>query len=124
MITGDERFLPPRDKGPIRRYVRDFIDARWNVGEFFLPGSLAIVLVVLLAGSNPRMALGAILALYLLVGVAVFDAALAASKIKKRVREKFGEVPKGTVMYGAMRAFQIRPTRMPRPMVSRGQYPS
>mgnify|MGYP003086913477 FL=1 len=28
MITGDERYLPARDKGHIRRYIRDYIDAR------------------------------------------------------------------------------------------------
>ena len=27
MITGDERYLPARDKGHIRRYIRDYIDA-------------------------------------------------------------------------------------------------
>ena len=34
--TGDERYLPLRDKGPNRRFVRDVVDARWNVGEFVM----------------------------------------------------------------------------------------
>ena len=25
---GDERFLPARDKGPVRKFVRDFVDGR------------------------------------------------------------------------------------------------
>ena len=38
MLTGDDSGLPPRDKGPVRRYMRDYIDARWNLAEFMLPG--------------------------------------------------------------------------------------
>jgi len=34
MITGDDRNLPPRDKGPVRRWVRDYVDARHNAGEY------------------------------------------------------------------------------------------
>lgn len=125
MISGDERHLPARDKGPIRRFVRDWIDARWNVGEFFLPVSFAIVLAVLIGGSNaPQLTLLAIMTLYLIIIVAVVDAWLATRRIKKRILARYGEVPKGTLMYGAMRAFQLRRTRMPRPQVKRGEYPA
>jgi hypothetical protein len=37
MLAGDERYLPARDKGPRRRFIRDSVDARWNIGEFMLP---------------------------------------------------------------------------------------
>ena len=37
MAAGDERYLPARDKGPQRRYVRDFVDAGWHLGEFVMP---------------------------------------------------------------------------------------
>lgn len=124
MASGDERYYPARDKGPVRKYVRDYVDARWNLAEFFLPVSLVIVVVVLVAGSNARLAFAAIASLYLLIAVAVLDTAIAALKIKRRIRARFGEVPKGTSMYAAIRAFQLRPTRMPRPMVRRGQYPA
>lgn len=123
MITGDERYLPTRDRGPVRRYVRDYVDARWNLGEFFLPASLAIVLVVLLAGNRPVFALAAILTIYIIVLAAVVDALLLGRRLKRLVGAKFGDVPKGTRMYGAMRAFQLRRTRMPRPQVKRGEYP-
>ena len=33
---------PARDAGPERRYVRDYIDARFNVGELMLPVSVLI----------------------------------------------------------------------------------
>ena len=45
MASGDERYLPVRDKGPVRRFARDYIDSRWCVAEFFLP--MAVVILVL-----------------------------------------------------------------------------
>ena len=42
---GDQRFLPLVDQGPQRRYIRDYVDARRNLGDFML-----IVLLVLLVG--------------------------------------------------------------------------
>lgn len=36
MASGDERYLPVRDKGPVRRFARDYVDSRWCVAEFFL----------------------------------------------------------------------------------------
>lgn len=124
MITGDDRYLPLRDRGPMRRYARDFVDARWSLGEFFLPASIGIVIVVLLGGQQPTVALTAILVIYLAVGAAVVDAVILTRKLKKRMITKYGEYPKGTSMYAAMRAFQIRRTRLPRPLVKRGDYPS
>jgi hypothetical protein len=123
MLTGDERYLPARDRGPVRRYVRDYVDARWNLGEFFLPASLAIVVVVLLAGNRPQLAVVAILVIYVIVLAAMIDAMVLSRMLKRRVTAKFNELPKGTLMYGVMRAFQIRRTRLPRPRVKRGEYP-
>lgn len=124
LAAGDERYLPARDRGPVRRFVRDYIDARWNVGEFFLPASFVVVLGVLFAGRNATVALASIVLLYVLVFASLIDAYIASRGIKKRVLARFGEVPKGTVSYAMMRAFQIRPSRLPKPQVKRGDRPS
>ena len=29
LANGDERYLPARDKGPVRRFVRDYVDSRF-----------------------------------------------------------------------------------------------
>lgn len=123
MLTGDDRYLPARDRGALRRYARDVVDARWNLGEFFLPASIGIVLVVLLAGQQASFALAAILVIYITVGAAVLDSILMARRLKTKMIAKYGEWPKGTGMYAVMRAFQIRRTRLPRPMVNRGEHP-
>ena len=36
MARGDDAYLPTRDRGPVRKLVRDVVDARRNVGSFFL----------------------------------------------------------------------------------------
>lgn len=123
MTTGDERYLPPRDKGPVKRFVRDFVDARYNVGEFFLV--VAMVVVVLTFIPDPVVQLVVTGLLWLTVVVSVADGYLLSRKLKKALNAKFGaeNVPAGSVRYGVLRAFQIRRTRLPKPMVARGQYP-
>ena len=31
MMSGDEKYVLPRDRGPVRAYVRDLVDARRNI---------------------------------------------------------------------------------------------
>jgi len=53
------------------------------------------------------------------------DIVLLARRLKKLLTAKFGaqKVVRGTLMYGVMRAFQMRRMRLPKPQVQRGQYP-
>lgn len=126
LLSGDERGMPVRDRGPVRRWVRDYVDARWNIGEFFLPVALVVVIATLFLGNNPAFAFYTIIALYTVVLVSVVDAIVLGRFLKKGLRSRFGEaqIPSGTVMYGVMRSFQIRRTRLPKPKVGRGEYPN
>ena len=45
MKTGDERYLPARDRGPVKRFIRDFVDSRFSFIELMVP--LLIVSMVL-----------------------------------------------------------------------------
>ena len=66
MQTGDERYLPARDRGPVRRYVRDYVDARYSLGEFFLPiAAVCLVIQLSFAQVNASVSLIALFALYL-----------------------------------------------------------
>jgi Flp pilus assembly protein TadB len=125
MQTGDERYLPARDKGPVRRWVRDYVDARRNPGEYFLPAALVVVMATFVAQQNPIAAFAIIIALYLVVIVTVVDAIVLGRRVKKRVTAKFGEekVPRGIAMYAILRSLQMRRTRLPKPRVERGAYP-
>jgi hypothetical protein len=123
MVTGDDAHLPARDKGPERRFIRDYVDARWSVGEFMLPVMLLVLLLSFVRQSWALLVVFA--AVYGLIAVAVIDSILMWRRIKSRVAEKYGadRVPAGGAMYAVMRSFQMRRTRMPKPQVTRGQSP-
>lgn len=125
MLSGDERHMPYRDRGPARRFVRDTVDARRNLGEMFLPFSIVMVFAVLLTGNSLTGAMIVMAVLYLGVIATVVDAFLLARMLKRRLEAKFDEkdIPRGSRMYGVVRAFQIRRSRLPRPQVGRGEYP-
>jgi hypothetical protein len=123
LFSGDERFLPDRDRGPARRFVRNYVDARRNPGEYFMPVALVAVLLGLVG--IPTVVLASTLTLYAAVVVVATDSVLLRRRVNRLVAAKFGsqEVPKvGT--YAMMRALQIRRSRLPRPQVERGQYPT
>lgn len=129
MITGKEDDLPAQHRGPVRRWIRDYIDARWNLGEFFLPISAAIVLILIASsflGGREELFVTIVLALYVVVLIALVDAVVVAFTIKRKLTAKFGKekLGRGVALYAVMRAFQMRRTRLPKPQVRRGEYPA
>jgi hypothetical protein len=124
MATGDDRYLPARDKGPVRRYIRDYVDARWSIGEFMLPIMLVVLVLSFVRQSWALMIV--FLLVYGLLLVAAVDAALMWRRLRKRLVAKFGEGPqlRGGGWYAVMRAFQLRRSRAPKPQVARGAYPA
>ncbi|NNH24205.1 DUF3043 domain-containing protein, partial [Pseudokineococcus marinus] len=125
METGDERYLPARDKGPARRYTRDLVDARRNVGEYLLFAALGlVVLQFALQSVNTLWGLYSTLALWFVVLAVVVDSFLLNRHLKKRLSARFGDdLPAGTVRYGVLRALQIRRSRLPKPQVRHGEQP-
>jgi hypothetical protein len=121
METGDERYLPARDQGPVKRFVRDAVDVRRNVGEYLLFAALALVLVTFVV--PPEQALYATFALWFAVLAVVVDCFVLNRHLKRQLTARFGEVPVGAVRYGVMRALQIRRSRLPKPQVARGAQP-
>lgn len=126
MLSGDERNMPVRDRGPVRRWVRDFIDARRNPGEYFLPVSIAIVFSTFLVVAYPPLVPFVYGLMYAVILVATGDAIWLSFRLKKLVTAKFGAdaLPRGIRVYGVLRAFQLRRTRLPKPQVKRGEFPS
>ncbi|OFE16351.1 hypothetical protein BA895_19465 [Humibacillus sp. DSM 29435] len=121
MMSGDERYLAARDKGPRRRFIRDSVDARWNIGEFLLP---IMLLVLLLSFVKTSWALLLVFALvYGLIAVSILDSVLMWRRTRKKLEAKLGPPQKGEAFYAIMRAFQMRRTRMPKPQVARGEAP-
>ena len=118
-MRGEESALPARDRGPVRRYVRNYVDSRRNVGEYFLP-AVATVLVLSVV-HNKFVSLIAILFMYLAMLYTVFSGFFMTRRIRIAVSARFpGESTKGLGMYGWLRSTQMRRMRAPAPQVKRG----
>src|SRR4051812_45926641 len=44
MARGEEKYLPMRDRGPQKKYVRDYVDARFSIGELMIPFMVLLIL--------------------------------------------------------------------------------
>jgi len=122
MLSGDERNLPARDAGAARRYVRDFVDARYSVGEFLLP--LVVVVFIISLTRLPVILLITTVAIYGTILAFGMDCFLLRYRLRKALTAKFGTVDRGLMFYAITRTLQLRRWRMPRPQVARGHYPS
>jgi len=126
LLSGEESALPARDKGPVKRFIRDTVDARWNIGEFMLPVMFVVLALTFVPAIFKSAAATATLAVvtlvYGLVVVGMLDTFMMWRRTKAKVVAKFGEAPpRGSAMYAVMRAFQMRRSRLPRPQVDRAR---
>lgn len=122
LAGGDERYLPARDKGPVRKFARDWIDSRFNVAEFFLP--LAVVILVLSVVRVPALQNIALLLWLVVIVLIVLDAIVSAFRLRKALAARFPDRnTKGATRYALMRSLQMRRLRLPKPQVKRGERP-
>ncbi|WP_440065281.1 DUF3043 domain-containing protein [Streptosporangium sp. OZ121] len=128
MLRGDERYFPARDKGPARKFARDWVDSRRLASQYFLPFSLLILLLTWIpfpADIRGYVYVAVITVGWPLMMVGVLLTSIWVSwKVKKLTAEKFpNENLKGVGFYAAMRALQIRKLRFPPPTVLPGGRP-
>jgi hypothetical protein len=120
MMSGEEAYLLPRDKGPVRGYVRDIVDARRNLLGLFLPLSLILIFLML---ATPKLAYYSPPFTLLLVLIMFIDGYLLVRKVTRAVAAKFPDntESRGKLgLYAVSRATQLRRSRIPRPRVERG----
>jgi Protein of unknown function (DUF3043) len=111
---GDERALPNRDRGPVRKFARDLVDTRRSVAEFFLPLAL-VILVLTLTGSDRLKFFGSTLWL-VLVTLIIVDSLFLAFKLRRGLSRALPDQShKGAMPYAIMRSMQIRRFRLPPP---------
>lgn len=122
--SGDDRYLPKREQGPVRRFCRDYVDRRRNVAEYLLPFLVVLLVAFLIAGSvsdQVNFALSSILYPLVLIGTVV-DEVIMTRGLRKELKARFGpEAVKGSTMYAVLRSTQLRRFRLPKPQVARGE---
>lgn len=122
LAMGDERYLPMRDRGPQKKFARDFVDARYNVGELMVPFMFLVIIMTFIPFLPVQES--SFLVLWAFFFIALTDVMILGVQLRKRITQKFGSVDKGVRWYAGMRSLQMRPLRLPKPQVARRQYPS
>lgn len=122
MMAGDEKYLLPRDRGPVKAYVRDLVDSRRNIAGLFMPLALIVVLVILLP-SPVIQSYVSLLSMAMLLTM-IIEGVLLGRLVTRRARARFPNEPVSGVnlgFYALTRATQLRRLRVPKPRVTRGE---
>lgn len=120
---GNERDLPPMHQGPVRKFIRDWVDAKRTFLELLFPVFIVVFLVAVVVPSSaqqyyPFVWLAILIAL-------VVDSVRVLRGLNTALTEKFGpEAAKGNRLYAIMRSCQIRRFRIPKPTVRPGGAPT
>lgn len=120
MKSGDERYFLARDKGPVRSFIRDFVDSRFSFVEMMIP--LLLLTLALGYSGNPNLAsIGNTILLGTMVLVVV-DLLVMRFRMRRELARRFpDESTKGTTYYAVMRSLQMKFMRMPKAKVKIGQ---
>ncbi|GAB1514303.1 DUF3043 domain-containing protein [Actinophytocola sp. KF-1] len=121
MMAGDEKYLMPRDRGPVKAYIRDSVDSRRNLLGLFMP--LAILIFIALLVPNPAVQSYTTLLCLLMLVAMIIEGILLGGRLTRKVRAKFPKEPvRGLSVgwYAFIRASQLRKLRVPKPRVRPG----
>lgn len=131
ILSGDEDSLPPRDRGPERRLVRDIVDSRRTVGPWFFATAIVVLGLTYAVAGLPLATRATVQAVtnlvwLLLAFATIIDSYLIARRIKRLVTERYPKTQQrmaGLSFYGISRAIMVRRMRMPRPAIKLGERP-
>ncbi|MCG5432686.1 DUF3043 domain-containing protein [Mycobacterium sp. MYCO198283] len=121
MMAGEEGYLLPRDRGPVREFARDYVDSRRNLLGLFMPSALGLLFLML--AMPPQLYAYTQPALLALIVLMAIDGILLGRRVNRLADEKFPGHTEGRWrlgFYAASRASQLRRMRAPRPRVNRG----
>lgn len=120
MKTGDERLLLARDQGPVRRFIRDYVDTRFSLTEMMIP-ILTITLILGYSG-NPALLRAANGIMFGTLLVVAYDIVMLRRRIRREISTRFPDEPmKGHFHYAVVRLLQLRFLRRPKAQVKIGQ---
>jgi hypothetical protein len=124
MAAGDERYLMPRDRGPVKAYIRDVVDSRPHIMGLFMPLALVVMLSLLVPvpAAQQYLSLFSLLALTTMI----IEGILLGASVTRKARAKFPDEQisgLSTGWYAFTRASQLRRMRIPKPRVQRGANP-
>lgn len=123
LIAGDEKGLPARDAGPVKAFVRDFVDSRFCAAEMFLPS--AVVVLVLGFIRNPVVQSWATMGWLVFMLFMIMDTTILMNRLSRQLKKGWPSQAerKGAMWYASLRVIQIRRLRLPPPRFRAGGRP-
>jgi hypothetical protein len=119
MANGEEKYLPLRDRGPQKKFIRDVVDSRWGFAELTIPILFLLVVVGYLDASLSAYVTFGLWALILFV---LIDVLVLHFRLKRLLAAKFGtDRVERRGLYHVTRSIQLRVMRLPKPQIKRGQ---
>ena len=123
LASGDPSRLPARDAGPERGFVRDYVDSRFTIAEFFVPVAFLVLVGSLASRSKSLQSITSLVWLVMLALIVV-DSIWLAFRVRKALAKEFPDAStKGMSNYAIMRGLQIRRLRLPKPRFRAGGKP-
>jgi hypothetical protein len=124
LASGDERNYGPMHAGKERALVRDIVDARRSFGWLGIPGFIAMLPLLYVAGQSKQLAAILNLPIFVLVILIGWDYFAVRRRVKQVLAERY---PTGTkastrllVLYGVSRNNTWPRRRKPKPRVRVG----
>ena len=116
MLSGEEKYLLGRDRGPQRRLAREVIDGRYTLIEGLMP--LMVLFLLITSATNDSVKNIITLVMIIALVTVTIEVSLLQRLIKSKVKDKLGaetKIQKGTWFYTFTRGMQPRPLRIPKP---------
>lgn len=120
MRTGEEKYLPSRDRGPVRRFVRDFVDSRLSFIELMVP-LLVVSMILGYSGNQSAIQFGNTV-LFTTLLMIIVDGFFLRFRLRRELTRRFpDQSTKGAYLYALMRSMQMKFMRLPKPQVKIGE---
>jgi hypothetical protein len=119
LANGEEKYLPAKDRGAQKRYIRDIVDSRWGFAELTIP---ILFLLVVVGYFDNSLTAYVNYGLWVLVGLVVIDLVVLHFRLRRLLAAKFGaDRVERRGLYHATRSIQLRVMRLPKAQVKRGE---
>ena len=121
MRAGEEWALGPRDRGPMKKLARDYVDSHRRPMEFYMYALIVLIIALFAGKSHTGLANYMQLFLLVIIAVIVVDAFFLRRSVLKAAAQRLpSESTRGIGFYAIMRALQIRRFRTPAPRLKPG----
>ena len=115
--------LDRAEQAPERVLLRDFLDSRWTINEFVLPGMILIMAFTMATINNVLLSSYVAMGLWALMIMAIINSWFMWRSFKKILAERIPRAnTRGLAMYMFNRSIMLRRFRRPAPRIARGEF--